>query len=172
MMIGMTPRHYYLSLFLVTSALFVGSLLLQYGFRLEPCALCMIDRVLVFVLAMLYLVACLHQPSAQGQWVYRLLGLCLVALGLFTTGRHLWIMHLPPEQMPSCTPSLEYLIETLPLHEAIMVLFQGSKECGENVRPFLGLSLPAWTFVGFCVIGILNIIPCKKKGRLVATLDD
>jgi disulfide bond formation protein DsbB len=64
-------------------------------------------------------------------------------------GRHVWLQHLPPEDVPACGPGLDYWMDTFPLHQVMMKVFKGSGECAVIDWTFLGLSLPAWTLAAF-----------------------
>jgi len=149
----------FLALTVLTLLVVMGSFILQYGFKLQPCSLCIIDRALVMVMVLLFLVAFFHNPKKVGQLIYGVLGFLIAVGGIAVTGRHLWMLQLPPDKVPECGPGLSYLLETMPLQEAFMVIFSGSGECTKNVPYFLGLSLPLWTMIAFILLAIVSFVP-------------
>jgi disulfide bond formation protein DsbB len=73
--------------------------------------------------------------------------------GAGVAGWHVWIQHLPPDQIPSCGPGLDYMLDNLPLSDVLKMVFGGSGECAEVVWQFLGLSMPAWVFIAIVTVG-------------------
>jgi disulfide bond formation protein DsbB len=137
------------------------ALYLQHGMGLEPCPLCILQRVGVWGAMLALLLAALHNPGRTGQRVYALLGLASTLFGLFTAGRHVWLQHLPPDQVPECGPGLDYMLDVFPLQEAIGMVLRGSGECAVVDWTFLGLSLAEQTllvFVGLLVLFLFQIL--------------
>lgn len=160
-------RTPYLPLFLFSLFLASGSFIFQYLFHWQPCFLCILARIIAILLTMLYGAALLHQPNACGRAIYFTLATTLILAGMAITGRHLWLLHLPAELVPACGPGFNYLIETLPLKEALLALLQSSGECTTHVQYILGVSLPTWTFMSFCGLLMANgwsWCYSKKKG--------
>jgi protein dithiol:quinone oxidoreductase len=116
---------------------------------LEPCPLCVAQRVAMIATASVFLVAALHAPRAQGRWFYAVLTALMAAAGAGIAGRHVWLQGLPPEQVPACGPTLEYLMDMLPFLEVMKTLLRGDGNCAVIDWAFLGLSLPGWSLVGF-----------------------
>lgn len=145
----------YSSLFVFALLLLAGSFILQYGFGLQPCPLCIFARMVVIALTILFGLMVIHRPkSIKGIRAYALSGFLLISLGIAITARHLWIIHLPPEKMPSCSPDFNYLIENFPLKEALMIILKSSGECAENNQTFLGFILPEWTLFAFVLFAL------------------
>ena len=66
--------------FAVCCGLMGFALFAQHVLLLDPCPLCVLQRVAVISLAILFLVAALHNPAGRGRIVYAVL-LALPALG-------------------------------------------------------------------------------------------
>lgn len=127
---------------------------------LEPCPLCMIDRVLVVTLGLIFLVAALHNPGPLGQRLYALLGLVVSAAGIAVCARHIWLQNLPADEVPTCAPGLDYMLQTLPMSETLQIIFTTSGECAHIDWTLLGITLPEQTlavFVGFAVLGLVQL---------------
>ncbi len=140
------------------AALLATALYFQHVMGLEPCPLCIFQRIFVIALGGIMLAAAIHNPAGSGRRVYGGLILIVSVLGVAVAGRHVWLQNLPEDQVPACGPGLEYLLDTFPLTDALKLVFQGSGECAEVQWTFLGLSIPGWTllvFLGVSVFGLL-----------------
>jgi protein dithiol:quinone oxidoreductase len=142
-------RPAYLLGFLVCAGLMAWALWLQYGLQLDPCPLCVLQRVAVIAIGIVFLIAGLHNPGRAGAVVYAGLAFIIGAFGIVTAMRHVWIQSLPKGEVPSCGMGLDYMLETLPLTDVLTRVFKGSGECAEAAWVFLGLAIPSWTFVFF-----------------------
>jgi disulfide bond formation protein DsbB len=139
----------------------------QYYLQLEPCPMCIMQRVAVMSIAAVLLVATLHNPAGWGIRVYGALVTLLAGAGAAIAGRHVWLQSLPPDQVPECGPGLDYILEVFPLSEAVQMVLRGSGECAEVLWRFLGLSIPGWTLVafsGFILYGLFIVIRGPGRG--------
>jgi disulfide bond formation protein DsbB len=125
---------------------------LQYAEYLEPCPLCMTQRIFVGLVGVLAFLAALHNPAKAGIRVYAATGIVAAVAGGGFSGRHLWLQFLPDDQVPACGPSLQYMLETLPLGDTLTMMLTGDGNCAETLWSFLGLSIPAWTLMLFVVL--------------------
>jgi disulfide bond formation protein DsbB len=139
----------------------------QYYLQLEPCPMCIMQRVVVMGMAAVLLVATLHNPGSWGVRIYGALVTLIAAAGAAIAGRHVWLQNLPPDQVPECGPGLDYILEVFPLGEAVQMILHGSGECAEVLWRFLGLSIPGWTLVafgGFILYGLFIMIRGSGRG--------
>ena len=143
--------------FLACLVMLLTAAYFQFVRHLEPCPLCISQRVLVLAVAMVLLAASIHNPGTTGVKIYSLLGLITASLGAFVSGRHIWLQNLPAEEVPSCGPGLEYVFKHFPLNKTLELLLSGTGECAEVLWTFLGLSIPGWTFTAFLLLGGLSI---------------
>ncbi len=134
------------------------ALFLQYVQGLEPCPLCVFQRVAVIALGVVFLAAGVHAPAGAFARVYGGLGLVAAVGGAVVAGRHAWLQQLPADQVPACGPGLDYMLEVFPLTEALALVFQGSGECAEVQWSFLGLSMPAWVLIWCVGLGIWGLV--------------
>ena len=144
-------RAAYAAGLLVCAGLMSYALYLQYVVELEPCPLCIFQRVIVCAMDIVFLIAALHGPRRTGAIGYAVAQTILGAIGIGLALRHLWIQSLPPDQVPACGMGIGYMLETLPLADVITRTLQGSGECAK-VDLVLGLSIPAWTLILFVVL--------------------
>ena len=143
--------------FAVCCGLMGFALFAQHVLLLDPCPLCVFQRVAVISIGLIFLVAALHNPSGAGRIVYGLLLALAAVAGAAVAGRHAWLQQLPPDEVPSCGPGLDYMLETLPFTEMLSTVFKGSGECAEIVWQFLGLSMPAWVFIWMTALGVAGV---------------
>jgi disulfide bond formation protein DsbB len=142
-------RAAYLLGFLVCAALIGWALWLQYGLGLDPCPLCVFQRVAVIATGVVFLVAAIHNPARTGAAFYAVLTLIVSGIGAGLAAWQVWIQAQPKGSVAACGMGLDYMLETLPLFEVIGRVLKGSGECAEQGWLFLGLAIPAWTFVFF-----------------------
>ena len=122
---------------------------LQYAQGLEPCPLCMVQRLFFYLLGGVCLVAAIHGPGRAGSIVYGTLAALFALGGAATAGRQVWLQHLPADKVPQCGPDLMYMLENLPLSRTLEKLVQGSGECAKVDWTFLGLSIAEWSLLWF-----------------------
>ena len=154
----LTPRRLFALGALVCTALVGAALYLQHVVHLEPCPLCIVQRVFVMILALVMASAAIHNPRGGGRRVYGALVAVVALLGAAVAGRHVYLQNLPPDRVPECGPGLDYILDAFPIGEALALILGGSGECAEVQWTFLGLTIPGWTlivFVGFAVFGVL-----------------
>lgn len=116
---------------------------------LEPCPMCIFQRVAMLAAGLAFLAAAIHGPKAGGRWVYAGLTLIPLAIGAFIAGRHTWLQKLPEDQRPACGPTLDYLMDMMPLRDVVETVLKGDGNCAKIDWTLFGQSLPAWTLVAF-----------------------
>lgn len=131
------------------------ALYLQYAVGLEPCPMCIFQRVAMIACGLVFLMAAVHGPVGAGQWVYASLAELAALAGAFIAGRHVWLQGLPPDQVPACGPPLDYLMDAFPFLEVVSMIVKGDGNCAKIDAAWLGLSLPGWTLAGFAALSVL-----------------
>jgi disulfide bond formation protein DsbB len=158
-----------LAMFLVCAGVLGFSILyLQNVLYLDPCPMCILQRMAFMLTGLVALAAAIHGPARAGRRVYG----GLVALsGMGGAGvalRHSWLQWFPPDTSRCVGSDLEYMINTFPLAEALPKIFAGSGECSEVKWTFLYLSIPEWAsvwFVLFALIGLVALVRPDRFGR-------
>jgi disulfide bond formation protein DsbB len=135
--------------FAVCAGLMAYALYLQYVVGLDPCPLCIFQRVCVIGMGIVFLIAAFHNPGRAGASGYALLQLLIGGAGAGFAARQVWLQSLPKDQVPACGMGLDYMLDTLPLTDVISRVLKGSGECAEQGWLFMGLAIPSWTFVFF-----------------------
>ncbi|MDH5822816.1 disulfide bond formation protein B [Luteimonas sp. RD2P54] len=136
---------------------------LQWG--LEPCPLCIFQRLAFATLGLVLLVGGLHAPrGAAGRRVYGGLAAIAAAVGIGIAGRHTWIQLFPPE-IPACGPPLDFMRQTMSTGSLVRKVLTGTGDCGLVDWTFLGLSMPAWSLVWFVLLGAWALHAAFQRRR-------
>lgn len=136
------------------AALLGYALYAQHKMFLDPCPLCIFQRVVFMGMGVMFLLGALHGPKGWGRKAYGGLVFFIAAIGMGIAGRHVWLQSLPPDQVPACGPGLEYMLDAFPLSKALSMVFTGSGECATVDWSFLGLSMPGWVLVWYVLLGL------------------
>jgi len=145
-------------------ALIGAALYFQYVMGLDPCPLCILQRICVITLGVVWLGAGLHNPGSVGVRVYGAMTVAIAAIGAGIAGRQVWLQHLPAGQVPACGPGLEYTLETFPMREALGIILRGSGDCAEVDWTFLGLSMAGWMLVIFAAFVVSGALLLYRGG--------
>ena len=163
-LILLPPRRIgYLLGFLVCVGLMGYAFYLQYVEGLEPCPLCMLQRICVMAMGVVFLVATFHDPGRVGAGVYALLQLLIGGVGAAIAARQVWLQSLPKDQVPACGMGLNYMLETLPFTDALRQVLEGSGECAEKGWEFLHLSIAGWTLVFFVAMIVASFALIRRE---------
>ena len=148
------------SVFLMAVALYM-----EHAMHLEPCPLCIFQRVAVITAGSIALIAAVHNPANTGVKVYGGLIVLASLTGAALSGRQLYLQSLPADQVPACGPGLNYLMDVFPMTDVIAMVLQGDGSCAEVVWQFLGLSIPGWTMIGFIGLIALGMLQILRGGQ-------
>ena len=152
-----TPRSWYLFVGLCCASLIGFALYNQYVDYLDPCPLCILQRLVFIWMGVCALLAAIHNPGKTGQRIYAWLVGIGASLGTFIAGRHVWLQNLPADEVPECGPGLNYMLENFPLSEVLSTVFYGSGSCAEVIWSFAGLSMPMWTLAWYIGLGLATL---------------
>lgn len=148
--------------FMSVAASLIAIFYFQRYLGLEPCPLCIFQRVGVWILGLFAFIGTLVNPKKV--WVRITLWIGMMAGVLWGGGvaaRHVWLQHLPPDQVPACGPGLNYWIETLPVMQVFERVLKGSGECAAIDWQVMGLGIPALTLIMFGVFGLILLFGIK-----------
>lgn len=159
------PRIWFLLVALACAAMISYALYVQHILFIDPCPLCVFQRVAFMWIGAVALLAFLHNPAGTGRWLYTGLLVLGSAVGAGIAGRHVWLQHLPADQVPDCGMGLNYMLETMPYSEVLSEVFYGSGECAEVDWAFLGLSMPNWSLMVYIGLIIVTIFVMARAGK-------
>jgi len=152
-------------IFTVCISLLGFGLYLEHVVGLEPCPLCIFQRVAYIIIAVISLIGAIHNPQKLFERIYASLILIASLCGAGIAGRQIWLQHLPEDKIPECGPGLEYMLDTFPFTDALRMILSGSGECAEVQWTFLSFSIAEWSIVCFSglIITCLTVLLRQKN---------
>ncbi len=138
--------------FLACVALLGYAYYLQYAQGLMPCPLCILQRIFMALLGLVFLLATIHDVR---RWGSRFYGMCMILVGLLGAAvalRQIWLQYFATQPPTSCAAGLGWMFRHLPPVEALRLTLSGSGSCAAIPWTFLGLSMPVWVFVAFVIL--------------------
>ncbi len=160
-----SPRIFYSIIFVICASLLGFGLYLEHSVDLEPCPLCIFQRVAYIVIALFALIAVIYNPRKLFERIYTGLILITSLCGAGIAGRQVWLQHLPEDKIPECGPGLEYMLDAFPLTDALRMILSGSGECAEVQWTFLSFSIAEWSilcFIGLVIASVMMLIRQKN----------
>ncbi|MDN3652528.1 disulfide bond formation protein DsbB [Thalassotalea ponticola] len=149
----LTPTSWWL-LALSALGLELSALYFQYGMELEPCIMCIYQRVAIVAIVIAGVIGALGNAFM----VTRLLGFAIWGVAAIW-GLALALEHV---EIQANAGSLFYTCDLvpnfptwMPLHEWLPALFAATGDCGEISWQFLGYSMPQWMVVVYAVYSAL-----------------
>ncbi len=162
------PRSWFALVAVACAALLGYVLYVQHVLFLDPCPLCIFQRIAFIWIGAVALLAFIHNPASKGYWVYSGLVLLGALVGSAIAGRHVWLQSLPPNQVPDCGMGLNYMLETMPFFAVLSEVLYGSGECADIDWAFLGLSMPSWSLLWYIGLAIATIVVLVKNSKAKA----
>ncbi|MEM1244560.1 MAG: disulfide bond formation protein B [Pseudomonadota bacterium] len=149
--------------FILISFLVSFGYYLQYFHSLPPCPLCVLQRIIFVILALIFLLASMIQFKRAGRITTAFLTSLFSFLGLAAAARQVWLQHLPASQVPACIPDLQTLFSLFPFKKAVGLVFRGGVDCATVHWRWLGLSIPEWSLIFFIGLAIVSIWQLLRK---------
>lgn len=139
---------------IITVFVLFASFYFEYAMGLQPCPLCVMQRICVFVLLGLMGLSLRTLKKAH---IVSFMQFLVACAGLYFSLRQLWLQSLPPEQAPACMPGLDVLIQYFPWQAIAKALFWGAGDCAEVKWTMFGISMPGWTAMYFLFMAIMGL---------------
>ena len=157
----LSSRAWFLIGFLACTGLILIALYLQHFQNLEPCPLCMLQRVAFIALGIVFLIGALHGPGKTGSRIYALVSLIPGFTGLGLAIRHVWLQYNPPEYV-SCAGDFYSQLERMPLGRLIGNALRATGDCSKVDWTLLKLSIAEWSLIWFVILGVLSLYVLVK----------
>lgn len=130
------------------------ALWIQTRYNLDPCPLCISQRIVFMSLGMLFLLAAILNRYPKFFAAFQV----LVALGgAGVAVRHWWIQAHRESMIADCGVGFDYMFENFPLEKALKLVFKGTGDCAAIDWTFLGLTIPQMSLIGFVGFGIYAV---------------
>lgn len=137
---------------------------MEYQMGLEPCPLCMLQRIVFFCVGLVSLVSALNRSENWRRscaWFV----VVLSSIGSALAIRHLYLQNLPADELPACLPGLNYMFEVFPWQEIVQAMVMGTGECGDVSWTLFGISIPGWTLIAFVSMALVNLIIAMRPKK-------
>ena len=161
----LAPSLHLYGLGVCLAALGFGYLYLERILGLEPCPLCILDRIILWTLAAVFALAHFQRPDRRERIGYDIGAALIAAIGLGVAGRHVYLQTLPPGSLSECGAGFWYLADSVGMEAAVAAALRGTGDCGEVQWTFLGLSIPTLTLGVFMVLFALALIDLIRAVR-------
>jgi len=152
------PRGFYAAVLLLCAGLLAFGYWLQFAKGLEPCPLCIFQRLCFIAVGLVAAAGAVHGPRSAWRWLYGTGMIAAAGTGAGIAAWQVWLQHLPPDQVPECGPGLDYMLDAFPLSDAVRMAFAGSGECAKVDWTFLSLSIAEWSLFWFACIAITTLL--------------
>ena len=139
----------------------------EFQLHLEPCPLCIVERVIIFTIAIPASLFFMHNPKNKFfKLMYSLPIVILAGFGIKVAAHHVWLTNLPADQQPlSCGMPLGAMYQALPLNSFLHKILAGDAECAKVSWQILGISAPMAVLLLCSVIILLTLIILFRKQR-------
>ena len=159
---SVSARSWLFTGFAACAGLIGFALYLQYFANLEPCPLCMLQRVAFIVLGLVFLIGALHGPRITGVRLYASLAILTATTGIGLAARHTWLQYNPP-QFASCAGDLYSQLDRLPLGRVIANAIRATGDCAKVDWTLFGLSIAEWSLIWFAIFAVGSISLLLRK---------
>ena len=142
----------------VAGALALGvSYYLEYAVGLQPCGMCLLQRMCLALLTGVCLGASVHGPGRLASFLYWMLGLLCSLAGTVTAWRQVLLQTSPVHPLADCSANLSDLLATTPWLNVVQQMFKGTADCAQISWTLFDLSLPEWSLLFFVAMTILSL---------------
>ncbi|PSJ81384.1 disulfide bond formation protein B [Neisseria iguanae] len=131
-----------------------GSFILQYMVGMNPCVLCIVQRLMVLAVGIVALLTAFNrQLSVTTRTISALLVSIPALYGMGVAIYQIWIQSLPAGTAPACGAPWTFRLRDWPLFEWYEPIVRGFGNCAEPDYVF-GVTLPVWSvlYFGFVIL--------------------
>ncbi|PJG85782.1 disulfide bond formation protein DsbB [Conservatibacter flavescens] len=132
------------------------ALYFQYGMQLQPCVMCIYERVALFGIIVAGLIGMIAPRFFIIRFFALIIGLACAIKGVLLALTHV-DYQMNPAPWKQCSIFAEFP-ETLPLDKWLPVLFQPTGSCSEISWEFLGITMAQWLVVIFAFYSLLLLL--------------
>jgi disulfide bond formation protein DsbB len=137
------------------------ALAIQTHYQLNPCPLCISQRMIFMGLGILFLIAAFIKPATMLSKLFTFLQVLTALGGMGVAIRHWWLQAHRSEMIADCGVGFDYMFENFPLQKAFKLIFRGTGDCAAIDWTFLGLSIPQMALIAFVSMAVYAIYLAK-----------
>ncbi len=168
----MLRKNGYLFGFFSCYAIVGLALVIQTQNNLEPCPLCITQRIFFMVLGACFLIGAFMRPKSFQQKVVTTLQVLAAMGGAGWAMRHWYIQANKESMISDCGVGFDYMFENFPLEKALSLLFKGTGDCAAIDWTFLGLTLPQLALIAFVFYGLYALWLARINAKDVTFFND
>ncbi len=151
MTLRLSSADYALAAIALCGVLLFGAEIMEHRFAMDPCPMCLMQRLWIFVAALAAYAGLAHNP----RWgIYPLLTIVAALVGGAVSTRQLWLQS--GSSVGGCGAPAGYMIDNAPWRETLSAMFFGDGSCTPTY--FLGVDLALWALLGFAALIILAVM--------------
>ena len=122
----------------------------------DPCPLCILQRWAFAFIAFCGLILLIPNLYLFINKVIFFIASLLALSGTIIAGRQIYLQHLPSDQVPTCAPPMDFLMDTLPFMELIQTILLGDGNCAEYQWRFI-FNFAEWALLFFVMLFVYNL---------------
>lgn len=153
----MLRKNGYLFGFITCFGIVAAALFIQTQNNLEPCPLCITQRIFFMVLGLLFLIGAFLKPKSFLQKVMTFFQVIAAFGGAGWAARHWYIQANKESMISDCGVGFDYMFQEFPLEKALTLLFKGTGDCAAIDWTLWGLTLPQLGLIAFVFYALYAI---------------
>ena len=154
----LSHRQAHLIAFFAAYFLVALALVVQKKYNLEPCPLCITQRIIFMVLGLLFLINAFIRPSDLIKKISLTFLSVTSIIGMVFSFKHILIQSKVIDVPSECGVDLNYMFENFPFSKALNLLFKGTGDCSHIDWTFLGLTIPELALIGFILFFVYSVL--------------
>ena len=154
----LSHRQAHLIAFFAAYFLVALALIVQKKYNLEPCPLCITQRIIFMVLGLLFLMNAFIRPSDLIKKISLVFFSATSIIGMVFSFKHILIQSKVIDVPSECGVDLNYMFENFPFSKALNLLFKGTGDCSHIDWTFLGLTIPELALIGFILFFVYSVL--------------
>ena len=159
----LTGRSGYIIGFAACFGTVILALAIQTQYNLEPCPLCITQRMFFMGLGVLFLIGAFVKPASILQKIFAALQVVTAMGGAGWAMRHWYLQAHKGEIIADCGVGFDYMFENFPLKKMFTLIFKGTGDCAAIDWTFLGLTLPQLALISFIGFGAYALFLLKNN---------
>lgn len=134
-----------------------SSLFAQYILGMNPCVMCIQQRMALLGIALLSLLLWWLPENKITRWFTALSVAAPAVFGLYIASKQIYLQSLPLTEQPSCGAPWTFRLRNAPLFDFYEWFIRGTGACGEIYTVF-GVSLPVWAALFFSFVLLILLV--------------
>lgn len=152
----------YLFAFIIIAFILGSAAFLQIYKGITPCPLCILQRITMGLLGVLFLLGIAFSAKPLGRWIIGILCALTSLLGILLSGRQVYLQLNPSNVGANCEVSLEYMLNALPFNEVLKRIIAGGAECSRVDWQILHISLAQWSSIAFIIFLLFSLWQLRR----------